>query len=326
MKKIIDCLKNYICDEVTMTDWNNEAKNKLSLNTLSLFNFYLLNILHTDFLILEPKEDEYTVEKLEKNECLIEEKTGYICIFALKKISYMIKRFIKDKIAFIVEDNQISIPSLVMRIKLLIQEKKETERLESFTPFFQLIYLYLLYSKKNEFYVSELSKKLSISAMSILRAMEIFENLGLIKSEIGGLTNRKKIFYKNDQAEFFEIGKKYLINPVKKVLYVSNIPNNLNIFKSDLTALSEKTMLSEPKRKIYAIYQNQKVLKKYTVSEEIANENNLPMIQIMKYDISFLTKDDCVDPITLIEGLKDNDERIEMAISELMEGYKWFTE
>ena len=62
------------------------------------------------------------------------------------------------------------------------------------------------------------------------------------------------------------------------------------------------------------------------ISEEIEDESNSIIIQSMKYDISLLTKDDCVDPITLISGLKEKDDRIEMAIEELMEDYKWFTE
>ena len=48
--------------------------------------------------------------------------------------------------------------------------------------------------------------------------------------------------------------------------------------------------------------------------------------EIMKYDISLLTQDDSIDPITMISGLKEKDERIETAILEMMAGYKWFTE
>ena len=156
--------------------------------------------------------------------------------------------------------------------------------------------------------------------------MNSFESLGLVKSEVGGSTNRKRLFYKIEQESFFEIGKKHLDRPIKKVLYVSNIPDSLTVYKSGLTALSKKSMLSEPKRKTYAIYKNVEKLKDYLISEEIASDTNSLIIQIMKYDVSLLAKGDCIDPITLISGLKEKDERIEMAISEMMEDYKWFTE
>ena len=326
MKRIIDCLKTYIDDEVSVKNWNNEAKRKFSLEIASSFNFNLLNLLQTEFILLEPLE-EYTAEKLEKDLRFLESKTQYSCVFGFKNISsYMIKRFLRDKIAFVVEDNQLSIPFLALKLRMVLHEKRIINSIERFTPLNQLVYLYLLYSEEKVFSINDLSDKLNISAMSILRAMNNFENLGLVYSDIGGATNRKKLFYKIEQEKFYEVGKRYLNNPVKKLLYVSNIPKNLKIFKSDLTALSKKTMLSENKRNIYAIYKNEEKLKDYLVSEEIANENYFPMIQLMKYDVSLLTKDDCVDPITLIEGLKEKDERIEMAISEMMEGFKWFTE
>ena len=326
MKRIIDCLKKYIDDEVSVKKWNNEAKKMFSLEIASSFNFYLLNLLQTEFILLEPLE-EYTAEKLEKDLRFIESKTQYFCAFGFKNISsYMIKRFLKDKIAFAVEDNQFSIPFLALKIKMVLHEKRIINSIERFTPLNQLVYLYLLYSEEKVFSINDLSDKLNISTMSILRAMNNFENLGLVYSDIGGATNRKKLFYKIEQEKFYEVGKSYLINPVKKLLYVRNIPENLMIFKSDLTALSKKTMLAENKRKIYAIYQNEEILKNDLVSEEIANENNFPIIQTMKYDISLLTNDDCVDPITLIAGLKYVDDRIEMAISELMGDFQWYKE
>ena len=326
MKKILDCLKTYIDDYVSMKNWNKEAKKKFSLAVSSSFNFYLINLLETDFILLEPLQ-EFTADNYEKDIIFIQNKTEYPCVLALTEIStYMQKKFIKDKIAFVVEDNQISIPFLVLKVRAKIQEQKRQISIEKFTPFYQLIYLYLLYSDETEFAISDLSNKLKVSVMSILRAMNSFERLGMVKSEVGGSTNRKRLFYKIEQESFFDIGKKYLDNPVKKVMCVSDIPDGVKVYKSGLTALSEKSMLSEPKRKTFAIYKNVEKLKDYLISVETASDTNSPIIQIMKYDISLLAKGDCVDPLTIISELKEKDERIEMAISEMMEGYKWFTE
>ena len=326
MNKIVDCLKKYVDDEVSMKNWNDEAKQMFSLAIVSSYNFYLLRLIKTDLILIEPLET-FTVEKLEKNIRFIESKTGILCILGLKSIStYMLKKFIKDKIAFVVEDNQLSIPCLALKIRTVLQGQKRIENIEHFTPFCQLVYLYLLYSENNEFSINEIAGKLNISVMSILRAMNSLESLGLVTSEIGGETNRKRLFKKIEQTKFYELGKRYLDNPVKRTLYVSKIPESLKLFKSGLTAFSEKTMLGESKRKTYAIYRNEEQIKDYLISEEIDDESNSIIIQSMKYDISLLTKDDCVDPITLISGLKEKDDRIEMAIEELMEDYKWFTE
>ena len=326
MKKILDCLKTYIDDDISMKNWNKEARKSFSLVIASLFNFSLINLLKTDFILLEPLE-VLSVDKLEKNIRFIENKTGYPCVLLLKKIStYMLKRFLKEKIAFIVEDNQLSIPFLALKVRTIMQKQNRIDSIKRFTPLCQLIFLYLLYSDEKVFAIPDLTQKLSVSSMSILRAMNIFEDLGLVKTEIGGLTNRKKLYYRLEQKKFFEIGKIYLDNPIKKVLYVSSIPDKIKVYKSGLTALSDKTMLSEPKRKNYAIFNNEVKLRNYLISEEIASDTNSIIIHLMKYDISLLTQVDSIDPISLISGLNEKDERIETAILEMMADYKWFTE
>ena len=44
----------------------------------------------------------------------------------------------------------------------------------------------------------------------------------------------------------------------------------------------------------------------------------------MKYDVEKLSRNHFVDPVTLILGLSEMDERIEMAVDELMDKYDWY--
>jgi hypothetical protein len=46
----------------------------------------------------------------------------------------------------------------------------------------------------------------------------------------------------------------------------------------------------------------------------------------MKYDIGALTKNEYIDPISLIMSLPKKDDRTEIAIDELMEGIVWYEE
>ena len=97
--------------------------------------------------------------------------------------------------------------------------------------------------------------------------------------------------------------------------------------KSGLTALSDQTMLGEPDRETYAIYSKHRTeLEKIQVSKEQAEMENLPIVQLMKYDISLLAENGYIDPISLVLSLTEKDERIEMAVDELMDGKSWFTE
>ena len=52
----------------------------------------------------------------------------------------------------------------------------------------------------------------------------------------------------------------------------------------------------------------------------------MPEIQIMQYDIGRLTKNQYVDPVSLIMSITRKEDRTEIAIDELMEGAEWYEE
>ena len=52
----------------------------------------------------------------------------------------------------------------------------------------------------------------------------------------------------------------------------------------------------------------------------------LPQIQIMQYDISKLTHNQYINPVSLIMSIDKKDDRTEIAIDELMEGTAWYEE
>lgn len=126
--------------------------------------------------------------------------------------------------------------------------------------------------------------------------------------------------------EYYRIGRTYLINPVKKCLYVNYIPDNIQVYKAGETALAEQTMLSEPANAIFATSAKQSLLAKYRVTKAQALMEGLPQIQIMQYDIGKLTHNQYVDPISLIMSMDKKDDRTEIAIDELMEGKLWYEE
>lgn len=86
-------------------------------------------------------------------------------------------------------------------------------------------------------------------------------------------------------------------------------------------------MLAHSQPKIWAISKNQiNELQLNIISKEKALEEHGMIIQVMNYDIQKLTNKDEINPITLIYSLDEKDERIELAIEELMAGELWFME
>lgn len=118
-----------------------------------------------------------------------------------------------------------------------------------------------------------------------------------------------------------------MINPVKKVIYVETIPENVVVYKSGLTALGEQTMLGEPEQPVFAAESKmEELLKGIQISKEQAEEEASPMIEMMRYNISTLTDSEYVDPVSVMLSLRELDDRIEIAINELMEEQEWYEE
>lgn len=110
-------------------------------------------------------------------------------------------------------------------------------------------------------------------------------------------------------------------------IYVSELPARYTAYQSGLSALSELTMLGEPDHAIFAAERSEREqFLSNAVSKERALEEGLYEIQIMRYDFSKIICNSHIDPVTLIKSLNVRDERIEMAVSTLMEEYEWYEE
>ncbi|MBE6422722.1 hypothetical protein [Succinivibrio dextrinosolvens] len=323
MNNILKLIKEYIDDYACYEEYNHRVKEELSLQLYCMFDFYLFHALSESFLVIKPFE-HISTSKIPAYVNSIEDKTGINVAVAFNELEpYTIKKLLKEKVAFIDKGKQISLPFLALHIKK--QRKKNISDIKKFTPATQLVYLYILYSHKKDFEIEEVMNKLSISKMTAFRALRDIETLGLMSFDIAGQTGRKKIYHKYNPKQYYLEGKKYLDNPVYEIVYIKDIPDDPSFVKTDLSALASLTKLNEPNQKRYALYnKNRKVIDKLIISNEEGIDNNLPMIFLTKYDIGILGKKGCADPLSIMLGLKNKDERIEIAIEELLENYEWF--
>lgn len=324
MKDILDYLKTSIDDKAEIQKWN--AKEYINLQLAGSYEYYLVFVLSENFLLIKPLE-EFTVLKMKIHINRITEKTGYEVALLLQTPSaYKIKKMFEEKIAFVTVDKQMFLPFLALHIRQSRAKDIDVQEREKFTAATQMVYLSILYTDKTEFDTDELAKKLNVSSMTILRAMEELKRLGIVEQEITGKTGRKKVYAPIDKKEYYRIGKEYLINPVSKCFYVKSIPDNIKIYRAGATALSEQTMLAEPTNEVFATCKKQMFFTNYIVTKAQALAEGLPEMQIMQYDVGRLTENQYVDPISLIMSITKKDDRTEIAINELMEGVTWYAE
>lgn len=301
-----------------------DASKKLSLLFCSGYDFFTVKIFENKFILAKPKA-ELSFLQMIKQQKILENKLGLCVAFELDGVSaYGMKKLIENKVAFVVKNKQMYLPFLGMSFTKSKESSEKTCK-EKFTPSEQLIFLYILYSDKNEFSQSEIVNALAISAISVSRCFEHFLKLKLVSSRTEGATGRKLVYSLAHKKDFYSIGKRCLVNPVQKIFYAKNVPKKIKPIKTGISALSEATMLSNDGNFCIAITKGQENFFK-KIPSEMGAEENKPRIFVMKYDASLLQKKSCTDPITTILAIDKKDDRIEIAIDALMEEYEWYKE
>ena len=220
---------------------------------------------------------------------------------------------IKARIPFVMEGMQIFLPFM----GVALQEKFSKRRLipSKISPAAQVLFLYFLYSGKEEISFSELSNHLSYSLMTISRATKQLEDAGITKSHKRGVS--KFVTSEFHGKELFTVAEKFLISPVKKKLYIERKDLKDEFLKAGIFALSEYSMLSPSKIETYAtmqFYGNS-----YEFMTDIDKEIQL---EIWHYDPKLFGMKGKIDALSLYLSLKDNaDERIQISLTEMMEAF-----
>lgn len=322
MNSVLDYLRQSIDEKSEIEKWN--AKEYLNIQLAGNYNYFLVHAVGNTFLLAKPTMD-YSIAKIKIQIQRIEEKSGYdIALLLENPTAYKIKKMIESKIAFITVDKQMYLPFMALDIKKNNTVQIVDQEREKFTAATQLVYLHILYSEDSEFLIEELAQILKISVMTVSRAMTKLSQIGVVSKKVSGKTGRKKIFKPIDKKEYYQRGRELLINPIKKTVFIKEIPSTLAMYKAGLTALAEQTMLGEPERAIYATSQNITLFNECMVAKEEALLEGLPELQIMQYDIGLLTQNQYIDPISMIMSLSKKDDRIEIAIDDLMEEFPWY--
>ena len=325
MKNIIEYLKQTLDKTAEVTQFN--VNEKLSLYLSSSYCFFKVTVLNEEFLLVESLENR-TIAQLKKQLANMEERLECKVVLLTGALSpYKRKRLIEEHIAFISRERQMFLPFMGIHLKDSYKKKTLVKKVEKFTPLMQLIFLKILYGSEKGITQTGLADELKISHMSVSRTLEQFVRWRLLEYVVEGETGRKKVYSYIDKKTFYQEGIPYFTNPVKDSFYVEHVSEEIRTYVSGLSALSEKTMLGGPGHRILAISpRDEKIVRAYQVPDEKGIEEKCTEVQIMKYDICVLTEDAYLDPVSILHSITERDERIEMAIDEMMEEYTWYEE
>jgi hypothetical protein len=102
-----------------------------------------------------------------------------------------------------------------------------------------------------------------------------------------------------------------------------------NSFVAGLEALAELSMINSPEFKVRAIYHKYFDSRDLEIirNDDIVKDKKIVELQVWEYNPQLFTKIDIVDKASLYASLKEeNDERIEQALDEVLQGEEWYTD
>ena len=289
-----------------------DKKSILPLYIVNSYQFYTAYIENIRCIVIIPTEELPTLPSLKKQIQKIRVIDDVSVVLYSKTISfYRRKSLLENHIPFMT-DKQVFLPF----IGTLLVDEKETEKMkDKFVYSTQLLFLAYMYNHEKKVYVSDLSKYLPFSAMTLSRAVKQLEMTDLFLVYKVGVN--KVIESKYSYKELFERIQHYLLTPVRQVGYMDQSLVTDHMVLSGESALSEMSMLNPSRIKIYAVYE--KDFDKTQLIDELIDPDVQVKVEIWAYDPQLFTHTNIADTLSIILSLKVNkDERIEKIIEDIL--------
>ena len=227
-----------------------DKKSILPLYIVSNYQFYTAYIENIRCIVIIPIEELSTLPSLKKQIQKIRVIDDVPVVLYSKTISfYRRKSLLENHIPFIT-DKQTFLPFIGT---LLVDEKEPEKIKDKFVYSTQLLFLAYMYNHEKKVYVSDLSKSLPFSAMTLSRAVKQLEMTDLFLVYKDGVN--KVIESKYSHKELFERIQHYLLTPVRHVGYMDQSLVTDHMVLSGETALSEMSMLNPSRIRTYAVCQ-----------------------------------------------------------------------
>jgi hypothetical protein len=322
MQALEKYINNTLGIDITIHLLTDRKQEKLPLHLRSLYHVHTTHLFERDILFLEQIQGEYlTAEKYRKHIQIVENTFNLPAVLIIESIeSYNRKRLIDKQIAFIIIGKQMFIPQLLIDLKDFRYKYQKIR--EVLQPAAQCLLFYHMQKENVEnMNFKQIAEKLNYRPMTITRAAN---DLRHKKICIIDGTKEKRIIFDKDKKALWEMAMPYLQSPVKKIVFIEdNIDEDL-IYKTNLSALSFYTNLSDDEINYYATskfdyYDIKKHKQIYIIN---AIEGNT-CLEIWNYAPASLATNRIVDPLSLYLTFKESDDERVIKEIERMLGNLW---
>lgn len=307
--------------EATMIPWAESEQFPLYLRNGK--KYFLLHICGVECVLIEADEKNFSLPSFLKQMAKLPGQPNHIVLCFKHLESRQRKALIEAQIPFIVPGSQVYLPFLGVVLQERMKSVKPAPK--KLSPAAQLILLHFIYEMTGWSACKvDLARRLNLSAMNVTRAVQELEALELVTVEKFGRSDYVSAV--DSGKALYEKALPYMIDPVQKRLYVRRSEKFAELPMAGEYALATHSMLNGPQIECKAI--SRKKYKELDGIEEIdpswSNSRDYIQLELWKYDPQLLVVYYAVDVISLALSLhKNKDERVEQAVEEMMEEYKW---
>ena len=300
--------------DVARADW--KGREKLSYFMLEAYHFEEVSIAGYSCLFIKPQDKLAPMSALKKHIDILRKQIDWPVVFELEEISsYRKTAFIEGRIPFVVPGRQLYLPF----IGVVQRERGDAEpsdaSVEKLIPSAQMLLFYLILENCRDIFVSEAARRFDMTPMSISRAAIQLERAGLVRRESRGV--RKYMISDDEPGALFKKALPFLINPVRKVVFIKRDDMREGLFDAGLSALSKRGMLNPPAAAVYGTVQSDTAFK--TRMNELIDDSGYAVLEIWKYDPTLITRENEADPLSLYMSLAHiKDERVEQALEDML--------
>lgn len=268
-------------------------------------------------LFVQPLQQLGRISDVRKQMKILSQVTALPVVLELRQLQKPQRdALIRHGLAFVVPGRHLYLPFLGIHL----QEKFSAARLNKtagyVTPAEQVLLFYFIYGKNEPLKQSDVVERLNYSAMSISRAGDQLVQKGLLTKETFGVN---KIFTSvSGPEELFLQAKPYLINPVRRVVFIDQSTYHDSMFPAGLSALSAVTDLSPPFPAVWGTAENAQNFA--GESKELVDATKQIALELWKYDPLQLSGIGQIDPLSLAKSLEGSkDERIQASLQGMLE-------
>lgn len=308
--------------EVELVRW--EGAVGLPFFLTNLYDFFSCTLLNQPVLLMVAKEGVASSPgSVEKHRDQVMKVWQGPCVYVQDALeAHNRSRLIKKRIPFICPMNQMFLPDLGIDLREYFHRQQKTATQIS-APTQALMIAVLTGELPLHFSLSEAARVLGYSRMTMSRAFDELDELDGIGVGSSEKSSRSRYWhYQHGRRRLWEEIGKHLSSPVKQEKWLKTAHRGI---LCGFSALSHYSMLAEPLIPEYAI--DRKMWKQW----ELEGIKEVPLaeeadckVEIWTYDPGLVARDGCVDPFSLFLSLQTvTDERVEMALDEMMEHITW---